>query len=135
MTWWAVRDALYQEYQDHDGYLPHHAEREYAPRMGIKPNSLRTRFTNDLKRVCEQHPAYGLTPADLALIESTHSLSEAYEMLKAARSSVPPFPVFLDAMHALRRPDVEGIERAFDRCVACKRDRNQWRAERGLLPV
>jgi hypothetical protein len=68
-------------------------------------------------------------------MEPTQSLSDTCEMLRAARASVPPFPVFVDAMHAVRRPDVEGIERAFDRCVACKRERNQWRAERGLLPV
>lgn len=59
-------------------------------------------------------------------------------MLLAAGRTVPPYPAFLDAVYAVRRPDAKGIQRAFDRCVACRRpvvDRENKRyVERVMVP-
>jgi hypothetical protein len=135
MTWEAVKDELYREYQNHDGYLPHHAERTWAPRMGVKPNSLRTRFTNDLKRVCEEHWRYRPSPSDLALIDGTRSPSDAFELLRAAGRTVPPFAAFVYAFWSARRPGPRSLEETFDRCLGCRQDDDRWRAERGLKPA
>src|SRR5450759_322050 len=108
LTWLDVRPELYGEYEAHDGYLPHHAEREWAPRMGIKPNSLRTRFTNDLGHVCDELWDYGLAADDLALIKGIRPAFAAYERLRSAGRPVPPFPAFLGALWSTVEPDMFG---------------------------
>lgn len=132
MTWEAVKDELHREYQSHDGYLPHHAERTWAPRMGVKPTSLRTRFTNDLKRVRDEHWRYRLPASDLSLIDGSRSASDAFDLLRAAGRPVPPFAVFVYALWSVQRPDARGIEEAFDRCLGCRHDGDRRRAERAL---
>lgn len=121
MTWQAVRAALYQEYETHEGYLPHHAEREWAPRLGIKPNSLRSRFTHDLRREEKAHSSYRLAPLDLALIAGIPSSFKAFERLRLAGRTLPPFAAFVQALWSVRRPDMATFQAALDRCQECRK--------------
>ncbi len=120
MTWQAVRDELDRDYAAHDGYLPHHAERKWAPRLGIKPNSVRSRFTNDLKRENMAHSSYRLTPLDLALIAGTPSSSKAFDQLRLAGRNLPPFGPFVQALWSARRPDMATFQATMDRCPDCR---------------
>ena len=127
MTWQDVRLELYREYQVHDGYLPHHAEREWAPRLGIKPNTLRTKFTTDLGRICAEHANYRLSKGDMALIKRIPGSHQAYERLRSRGRAVPPFADFVQALWRARSPSSEVIYAAFARCKACMHDEAEQR--------
>lgn len=135
LTWNEVRPELHREYEAHDGYLPHHAEREWAPRMGIKPNSLRTRFTNDLRAVCDEHWGYRLTTDDLAMIQGVRTAFAAYERLRSAGRPVPPFPAFVQALWSDIRPEPAVMEAMTRRCWKCQQHEQQWKAARSLARV
>jgi hypothetical protein len=122
LAWPAVRAELYREYEAHDGYLPHHAERELAPRLAVKPASLRTRFTNDLRELCAAFGTYALTADDVVLLKGMASASACYRRLLEAGRSLPPFGAFVYALWRAVDPRSLDVGAAMRSCTQCRGD-------------
>lgn len=122
LAWPEVKDHLDREYEAHGGYLPHHAEHEWAPAFGITPASLRKKFNTEIKAVFERSWDYQLSPCDIELIDGRSHAFQAYRRMQARGRSVPPFVVFAQAFHSARLFDINAVMTAIVRnCPKCSR--------------
>lgn len=91
--WVAVQLYLHEQQALYCDYLPHEVEEQVAPAFGIKPETVRKRHTDELRRLHAVYWGYCLGPADHAILRELHDVSQAWMMLRRLEPSTPPIGV------------------------------------------
>jgi len=120
-------------YEDHCAYLPHHAEEESAPRLGLTPATVRKRFSTELTIESAEWADFELTRSEVEAATSTADLAVAYEPWKGR----VPMVVFIEAADRFREDPELGpsVVALFDhiniRVAACEKCREWHTRKRG----